>query len=524
MEEKKNSAIEKTENIADNVNQEKVREDIAEERRRNKILLEKRRLQMLEERNRQKHEVKMEKTRNKQQRERLKSERKKDSRAKGFGGWLAAVISLGACVLILGGLLTFTMFSKVDEYMMTTTGTEQSFYDLVGYVDNLDVNLSKLTITKDDEQRQKLLGEVRVEANLAVERLSEIPLQDEDRFLTTKFINQVGDFSKYLNEKLIEGETFSKSDIQTLEDMQKINASLKQSLIELSLEIENGYNFKSLFEGKEGDIVIAKFKQLESNATNYPHMIYDGAFSDGTEGDSAKALEGLEEVSKMKSQEIVKGYFAEYNINNFELVGESTGKVIETYNFEGEDNDGNQISVQISKKGGKLVEFNYFKDCSGKLIGLEETQNIADEFIKKVGYDNMKAVWMADSGNIVAINYASVVNGVICYSDLIKVNVCRERGIVSGLEATSYIYNHTDRKVEKAALSLKEAKAKVEGEIEVSSSRLAIIPKGETKEVLAYEFQGTKNNETYYIYIDVVTGKEVEIFKVIDSTEGLLLM
>ena len=68
------------------------------------------------------------------------------------------------------------------------------------------------------------------------------------------------------------------------------------------------------------------------------------------------------------------------------------------------------------------------------------------------------------------------------------------------------------------------AKKKVATEIDISSSRLAIIPKGETKEVLAYEFQGEKEGETYYIYVDAISGKEVEIFKVIDTTEGLLLM
>ena len=71
--------------------------------------------------------------------------------------------------------------------------------------------------------------------------------------------------------------------------------------------------------------------------------------------------------------------------------------------------------------------------------------------------------------------------------------------------------------------SLEEAMDKVYGEIEVESSRLAIIPYG-SKEKLAYEFYGNSNGDNYYIYIDTKTGKELEIFKVIKTTEGTLLM
>jgi hypothetical protein len=44
------------------------------------------------------------------------------------------------------------------------------------------------------------------------------------------------------------------------------------------------------------------------------------------------------------------------------------------------------------------------------------------------------------------------------------------------------------------------------------------------EERLAYEFTGTSAGETYYVYIDAQTSKEADIFKVVKSTEGTLLM
>ncbi len=447
----------------------------------------------------------------------------KKKRAWTKGAIFTAVI-LGATTLMLGTMLAFSVFTPIDEYMTTSVTEEQGFYELVSYVDGMDVNLSKVVVSKDDEKRQKLLGDIRVQSSLATESLNRLALKDEDKYYTVKFINQVGDFSKYLSEKLIDGETLSSGDIKTLKSMQEINATLKLNLTELAINMDAGYDFKSLLEGKDGDVIISKFKDLEMLATEYPHMIYDGAFSDGTESKTAKALDGESEISKMQAEETFKKYFSAYGIKNVELVGESTGEVIETYNLEGTDADGVQISAQISKKGGKLIEFNYFKECNDDKIDLATSREIAEKFLNKIGYTDLKAVWTTSGGNVVTINYASVVGGVICYPDLIKVNVCRERGIVSGLEASSYIYNHTERAKENATISLTQAREKVEGEIEVEASRLAIIPKGENKEILAYEFYGTSDGAYYYIYIDAKTGKEVDIFKVIETSEGTLLM
>ena len=179
----------------------------------------------------------------------------------------------------------------------------------------------------------------------------------------------------------------------------------------------------------------------------------------------------------------------------------------------------NTKKILLDSNDNDSIVYNYDDKTS-----IEQSVEIAKAFLEKVGYKSVKAVWTADSGNVIAINFASVINGVICYSDLVKVNVCRERGIVSGLEASSYIYNHTEREVPKASVTLSAAKQKVCGDIDIETSRLAIIPKGVDSEVLAYEFTGKSGGSTYYVYIDATTGKEVDIFKVIETTEGILLM
>lgn len=467
-----------------------------------------------------------EKIEQKRQKRQNRSQQRRERRNKnhGFGGWLAAVISLGCTVLVLGGLLTLTFFTPIDDFMNTTTAEERSFYDLVGYTNELDVNLQKLIVSNDNEHKQKILNDIRVQSSLATSSISMLALHDEEKFYTTKFINQVGDFAKYLENKLIDGKEITNEDLKTLQTMSEINSSLKYELSSLASSLGEDFDFRSLYEGKKDNLVISKFTELESNAVDYPHMIYDGAFSDTVKAKGkAKFIEKSKEYTKKEAEDMLKKYFKGYAIQEITLTGEAITDAISCYDFELKIDDGSMVEAQITKNGGKLIMFNHYKDCTNSVIGEKEASRVATEFLENAGYKNMKAVWKTEGNNLVSYNFASVVDGVICYSDLIKINVCQERGVVSGFEASSYILNHVEREPKKAKISLENARAKVSDLLEVKTSRLAIIPIGQG-ETLAYEFTALRNGETYYVYIDAVSGKEVEIFKVVRTTEGTLIL
>ena len=73
-------------------------------------------------------------------------------------------------------------------------------------------------------------------------------------------------------------------------------------------------------------------------------------------------------------------------------------------------------------------------------------------------------------------------------------------------------------------LKVEDAEKRISADIEVETSRLALIPLSSGKEVLTYEFSGKGSDGTYYVYIDAISGKEVQIFKVVSSNDGDLLL
>ena len=450
-----------------------------------------------------------------QERNALKKERR------GLGGWIAAVVSLGVATLVLASVLTFTFLMPTATDNMLEANYRKSFYDTVAQVDNIDLNISKILASKDGGAIQKYLVDTAINSELAENDLQQLPLQDESKFYTTKLINQIGDYAKYLNNKLISGESLTEADMAGLSQLYNANRTLKESLQNTVHNMASDYKFSAMIDGGAGDIVISDFNNLQNLSVQYPELIYDGPFSDGQTDREIKGLKGAEITDNQAREEFIK-IFDGYKLENVSSVGEASGQIL-CYNVQGEI-DGNVLYAQISKTGGKLIMFSYAGSCNEVRIDDQVAIEKATEFMSKAGIENMKPVWINLANNVYTINFASEVGGVIIYSDLVKVRVCAETEMIIGMEANSYYTNHTERVIGTPSLTEKQAMAKVSDNIEIDSVRLALVPIGTKSEKLCYEFSGEYDGSTYYVYIDAVSGRQVEMFKVIDGTEGQLLM
>ena len=440
---------------------------------------------------------------------------------RGYGGWLAAVISLGLATLILASVLTFTFILPSSTDTALESSYQRAFYDTIEQVDNIDLNLSKVLATKDGGAMQKYLMTTAINAELAERDIQELPLADEYKYYTAKVINQIADYSKYIAGKLIDGDKLTDTDKQGLESLYKANLALKNALNQMLDKMGTDYTFSGLDQTEKGDALIAGLTELENLSVAYPELIYDGPFSDGAEQIELKGLTG-EQVDKAKAVEIFTNIFKDYGFTEINCVGCTEGEV-ECYNIEGK-NDTATVYAQITKKGGNLIMFDYQGDCNEVKIESDTAIFNGLEFMQVLGIDDMQEVWYALADNVYTINYAYKTDSVIVYPDMIKVRVCAQTGKVIGLEAKSYYANHKERTIDKPTLSAKSASEKVFDGISIESSALTLIPLTKNTEKLCYEFSGEYNGDTFYVYIDANTGAQVQMFKVVKGSEGTLLM
>lgn len=439
---------------------------------------------------------------------------------KGFNRLAAAVVALGIITIGLSIALVVNMLVPSTNDKMLNSSYSRAFYDAIKQVDNVDLNLSKALNTKDTASLQKYLVDTAINSELCENDLQELPLQDENKYNTTKIVNQIGDYAKYLNNKIIDGEILTEQDYLTLKNLYLANQKLKSSLNTLASDMGDGFNMNSIMGGGNGNLVVKGFNDLENLSVEFPKMIYDGPFSDGQDQKEMKGLTG-EQIDCQTAKENFKKIFNEYSLTDIACDSEVNGD-LEAYIVSAKKDD-EVVYTQFSKKGGKLVLYSYVGNCSEVKISEEEAIKSGRKFLDKLDIKDMKAVWVNLANNVYTINFAGYKDGIVIYPDLIKVRVCGQTGMAIGLEAKSYYSNHTERNIEKPTITESKAKTYLYDGLKVESGRLALVPIGENSEKLCYEFFGEHEGSQFYAYIDAKTGRQVEMFKVIESTEGKLL-
>ena len=522
--EEKNNALEKVENIIkekNNTNSQNSNEDCANnDCSKDESIIQQDRKQQIKLK-REQQAKRRQQLRWKREKEKVAKDRQRErKRERGVGGYITAIIALGIATLVLSSVLTFTYLMPSESDNIVENNYQRAFYDTVEQVNNMDINLSKVLATKDKEAMQMYLLDLSINSELAENNFSILPLKDENKFYTGKLINQIGDYAKFLSKKLIRGEEITSLEKQALQSLYQSNGILKDYLSRSRENIDENFSFNSMKEG-EDNVVLDNFNELENLSVKYPELIYDGPFSDAKEVDNIKGLTGVD-ISQEEAQDIFLKLFAEHGVKKVETQGKTMGK-IECYNVCGYI-DKQMLYAQISVVGGKLIMFEYVGRCNETNYKEEEALNKAQEFMKTVGLEDMQVVWKNISDNEYTFNFVYTKNGVEIYPDMVKIRVCAETNMIIGFEGVSYYSNHCDRNISQPKLTETQAKEKVIDELDINSSRLALVKIGQKTETLCYEFCGQLDGDIYYVYIDALTGRQVQMFRVISTMEGDLLI
>lgn len=441
-------------------------------------------------------------------------------RTPGFGGWLAAVISLGTASLIMGAIITVGAVNMRGTSDIMGATYRSNLYEITELSENLNTNLNKLRVATGSEEQRKLLTDVLVQSELMEGALERFPVDMATTNNITSFVNRTAAYARRGLDTVAQGGTLDQSEKESLAYMYKTNAGILRELQGLRDNMTDN-DWTNLMKGKMDGAAQQGVQNLNNNVIQTPSSIQDGPFSENKEKVTAKGIAGMEEITSSKAEALAREYFADYSIDTVESKGEVSASELTCFNITLKDTRGREIYAQISKAGGKLIMFNSYEDCQAKNFSQEECVATAQEFLTSLGIENMKPVWLQENGTTANVNFVYEQDGVLCYSDMIIVKVCETKGKAIGMEALPYYLNHGERTMPTASVSEAEA-AKALGNVKPATARLALIPyNGE--ELLTYEFSGTYEESEYFVYVDAKTGEEVQSFTVIDTAQGRLL-
>lgn len=431
--------------------------------------------------------------------------------------------------IVFGG---FWYKEKQNHTIAVQNQYNLAFYELIDYMQNVKNYLAKSIISGSNENEAETLMHVWREANLAQVYLSQLPISSNELSQTAKFLNQVSEYSYSLSHKNINGEDLTDEELDNLTTLYTYSQDLTNILNQLSEDMYNGrISWKELtkdtdlsFAQQVDNLSTSSFSNLDSNFGEYEGLIYDGAYSEHIESAEKKGLTG-EEIDEKMAEEVINNFIGKNRIVKINSLGLIENGNIPVYEFSVSIKDGNPdnpANISVSKKGGHIVLMNYNRDITAETLSFEDADKIGLEFLQSRGIDNMKSTYYLKQGGAITINYAYTQDDVTIYPDLIKLKLALDNGEILGFETTGYLNNHTVRSINTPKITLEEAKGKLNKNLEITSSGMAIIPTEWKTEILCYEFKGKVDNTDFLVYINCDTGKEENILVIINTPNGIL--
>lgn len=441
---------------------------------------------------------------------------------------LTLVVVLISIIVILG---LFT-YKKQREYRQASENAyNMAFFELVDYVDSVEVYLAKALVSNTPEHGAETLTYVWREANLAQSYLARLPISSSELENTAKFLNQVSDYSYSLSRKNINNQELTQEELDNLTKLHQYSTELKNTLNQLSEDLNSGRiswgeltkKGSPVFAQEVSNISKDSFSNLEENFHEYAGLIYDGAFSEHMTNPERKGLTG-EEIDEETAKQKALEFIGTENVKEINSNGITQNANIQSYDFSVVKNDGVNVWISISQKGGHVVFSNSTRDVTAEIISQENANEIGKKFLDSRGIYNMKPTYYLKQNGIVTINYAYEQDGVTVYSDLIKLKVALDNGEILGMETSGYLNSHEYRNFATPKVSKEKAREKINKNLEIQSEGLAMIPTEYQSEILCWEFKGVVDDRQFLVYINVENGKEEDVLVILDTPNGILTM
>ena len=432
-------------------------------------------------------------------------------------------------------ILALVIYKKQTEYRQASENSyNQAFYELVDYVQNVENYLGKSLISTSPEHGAETLTNVWKEANLAQTYLSQLPISSNELENTSKFLNQVSDYSYSLSRKNINNESLTQEDLDNLKELHEYSVNLENVLNQLSNDINNGKvkwgelasKGSSVFAREVSNISKDSFKNIEQEFHEYAGLIYDGAFSEHITKAEKVGLTG-DDIDEEKAKTIATEFIGNDRIQEINSNGFSENADIPTFDFTiklKDEENASDVNISITKKGGHILYSNFDRKVESENIDEETAKELGIKYLEEKGYKNMKATYYIKEEGIMTVNYAYVQNDITMYPDLIKLKIALDNGEILGIETQGYLNSHTERSLESPKISKEKAKEKLNKNLEIKSEGLAVIPTEYKTEILCWEFKGTVDGTDFLVYINATNGKEEDILTIVNTPNGTLTM
>lgn len=426
-----------------------------------------------------------------------------------------------ACFLAAVGFAIKENNLKNYYIMLNRHNYSKNLEELSACLNNIEITVKKVLYSSSASEFGGLAAELWKESGVAKNALAELPYNQTELTVINRFLSQVGDYSLFLTKKLIVGNEITTEERDNILKLSTAASGIAGTVSESLTLFNDGYWTEELVSSIDENYISSfseSMKELEETLTDYPTLIYDGPFSDHMLTSSPKLTENAAEVDRDTARNTVLEVLKISPENLHEDTDENG--TLPCYTFSTDNSE-----TYITKRGGYIASFRKYVESINSKLSYDEAVKKAEEYIKNIGIEGefKKTYYFADEG-MCTVNFAYYENGITYYTDLIKIGVSLENGELLMVETTGYIFNHHEREKREPQNTEAAAKEKVMNSLEITDTRLALIPTSGREERLCYEFvcKGQSDHDVI-VYINANTLEEEDILILLKTDGGILV-
>lgn len=440
-------------------------------------------------------------------------------------GRILGVALVAVLILGIAGTAYWGSQEQADKntiLIQAENNYQRAFHELTNNMSNLEDELGKSLAMNSPDLIAPCMTNIWRIAYQTHSNIGQLPLSLTPFQKAEQFLGQIADYTYDIGMRNLDEQSIDDQEWKTLQQLHTQAEEIQQDLRRLQTKVLNDdlrwmdVELAVAAQDKDMDKTIMNgVEELDKRVQGYIET-EGGPFQNkvGDEfTDKRDQIDG-EEIDADQAQQNALDFFDIKEKNSAEVEENGQSREFTAYRVSIDDEENNQVTIDVSQKGGHVIWMLNSRDIEESSIGLNEAQSTALQFLQDHDLGEFTVVESDQYDNVGVFDFVPIKDDIRSYPELIRCKVALDNGELIGYDALDYVVNHDQEfDTEEPSVTMDEAKNSVNGHFNVQEEHLSLveIKAGEVK--LCYELLGTVENETYRLFINAQTGKEERVEK-----------
>jgi len=384
-----------------------------------------------------------------------------------------------------------------------------AFHGLVSDMHDMDTELGKSVITSDVGTFEDRLRNIWRLSYAAQSEAAKLPFSLMPMHHTQQFLSNLGDkVDVWMSQTPNPLDPKVHKQLQAFyEDSRKLSSELTDLQTKV---MTNNLTWVAAAQAtnlsKTDNQIVDNFRKMDTAAS---------AFAESEEGPNSMQRgksQALQIEPVVSAQTAIRKFseFSGLTPSGLRVHGTNRGAYMKDYIIDGTSKNGESVYAVVSQNGGHVLQYSLRHSPKNGNYDFVQARQQGQKWLQDGGFGTVIPTVSNQYDHIAYFVFAPETNSVPNISRGIMVKVALDNGQIVAYDGSNYFYYPVNNLPERR-FSVSQLQVKLNPSFRVGMSQPVIALDDRTQYQPAVAFYGTSNRETYCVYMNANTGKEMQI-------------